>query len=96
MASAEELAALRQCEGCEHRIPNGVTELRNILLAMSDHLVAEHPSSGGSEGGGAKSNDAISQLEEGIYEIQWSAWQARFDRFTLACKLSDKAIENCV
>ena len=98
MASAEELAALRQCEkdGCEHRIPNGVTNLRDILLAMSNHLAAVHPSSGGSEGGGAKSNAAIPQLEEGISEIQWSAWRARFDRWTLACKLSDKAVENCV
>ena len=34
MASAEELAALRPCEKdvCEHRIPNGVTNLRDILL----------------------------------------------------------------
>ena len=98
MASAEELAALRQCEkdGCEHRIPNGVTNLRDILLAMSNHLAAVHPSSGGSEGGGAKSNAAIPQLEEGISEIQWSAWRARFDRWTLACKLSDKAVENRV
>ena len=69
MASAEEIAALRQCEGREHRIPNGVTDLQNILLAMSDNLFAVHPSSGGSEGGGAKSNAAISQLEEEIYEI---------------------------
>ena len=97
MASAEELAALRQCEkdGCEHRIPNGVTNLRDILMAMSNHLAAVHPSSGGSEGGGGeKSNAAIPQLEEGISEIQWSAWRARFDRWTLACKLSDKAVEN--
>ena len=42
MASAEELAALRQCEkdGCEHKILNGVTNLRDILLAMSNHLAA--------------------------------------------------------
>ena len=43
MASAEELAALRQCEkdGFEHRIPNGVTNLRDILLAMSNPLVED-------------------------------------------------------
>ena len=85
MASAE-LAALRQCEkeGCEHRIPNRVTDLKNILLAMSNHLVAVHPFSTGSEGGGAKSYAAIPQLKEGISEIQWSAWRARFDRWALA------------
>ena len=58
-----------------------MTNLQDILMAMSNHLAAVHPSSGGSEGGGgAKSNAAIPQLEEGISEIQWSAWRARFDR----------------
>ena len=45
-------------KGCEHRIPNGVRDLQNILLAMSNHLAAVHPYIG-SEGGGAKSNAAI-------------------------------------
>ena len=82
MASEAELAALRPCEkeGC----------------AMSNHLAAAHPSNRGSEGGGAKGNAAIPQLEEGTSEIQWSAWQVRFDRWALASKLSDKAIENWV
>jgi len=99
MASEVELAALRLCEkdGCQHQIPNGVTNLRDILMAMSNHLAAVHPSSGGSEGGGgAKSNAAIPQLEENISEIQWTAWRNRFDRWALACKLSDKAVENRV
>ena len=33
-------------------------------------------------------------LEEGLSEIAWSAWLARSDRWALACKLSDKNIEN--
>ena len=98
MATKQELAALRQCEKqrCDHKITNSLTNVRYILLAMSKHLAAVHPMSGGSEGGGVKSNVAISQLEEGISEIAWSAWRARFDRWALACKLSDKAIENHV
>ena len=83
MASEEELTALRLCEkdGCQHKIPNGVTNLRDILMAMSNHLAAVHPSSGGSEGGGgAKSNAAIPQLEENISEIELTAWRNRFDR----------------
>ena len=65
MASAEELAALRRCEqeGCEHRITNGLTDVQNILLAMSNHLAAVHPFSGRSEGGGEKSNPEIPQLD---------------------------------
>ena len=52
MASEDELKALRKCEkeGCEHKIPNGVKELKDILMAMSNHLAAVHPASGGSEG----------------------------------------------
>ena len=54
---------------CEHGIPNGVTDLQNILLAMSNHLAVVHPSSRGSEGGGAKSNAAISQVEKEFLEF---------------------------
>ena len=99
MAPEDELKALRKCEkeACEHNIPNGVKDLKDILMAMANHLAAVHPASGGSEGGGGgKSNAPIPQLEENITEIQWSAWRNRFDRWALACKLSDKAVENRV
>ena len=68
------------------------------LLAMSNHLAAMHPALGGSEGGGggSKSTAAIPMLEEGITETAWAAWRARFDRWAVACKLSDKKIENRV
>ena len=52
---------------------------------------------GGGEGGGAggaKSNAAIPALEEECNEIQWSAWCARFERWQLACKITDKQVEN--
>ena len=52
--SASELAALRICEraGCGYTIPNGITDLGQILLAMQNHAMLGHPVSGGSEGGG--------------------------------------------
>ena len=27
-------------------------------------------------------------------EVQWSAWTSRFERWQLACKISDKAVKN--
>jgi hypothetical protein len=48
----------------------------------------------GGGAGGAKSNAAIPALEEECNEIQWSAWCARFERWQLACKISDKQVEN--
>jgi len=53
MATEDELKALRLCEkeDCEHKIPNGVKDLKDILMAMANHLAAVHPASGGSEGG---------------------------------------------
>ena len=44
--------------------------------------------------GGAKSNAAIPVLEEECNQIQWAAWCARFKRWQLACKISDKQVEN--
>ena len=83
---------------CEYKVTNGLTVVKDILMAMSNHLAAMHPASGGSEGGGggSKSNAAIPMLEEGITEMPWAAWRARFDRWAVACKLSDKNIENRV
>ena len=71
---AAELALLRLCEkpSCEWKVTNGLTDVKDILLAMSNHLAAIHPalSLGGSEGegGGRKSIAAIPMLEEGITE----------------------------
>ena len=93
-----ELAALRVCEreGCGHRVPNGITDLGQILLAMQTHALIGHPAGAGSSegGGGAKSNAPIPQLEEQITEIQWTAWKNRFERWQASCKISDKAVEN--
>ena len=33
-------------------------------------------------------------LDEDVTEVQWSAWLARFERWQLSCKISDKAVEN--
>ena len=99
MASEDELIALRKCErdDCEYKTPNGGKDLKDILMAMANHLAAINPASGGSEGGGGgKSNASIPQLEENISEISWSAWRNRFDRWQLSCKISDKAVENRV
>ena len=92
MASKDELKALRKCEreDCDYKIPNGVKDLKDILMAMANHLAAIHPASGGSEGGGGgggKSNAPIPQLEENISEISWSAWRNRFDRWQLSTGL---------
>ena len=95
-----ELVLLRLCKkpDCEYKVTNWLTDVKDILLAMSNHLAAIHPALGGSEGGGggSKSTAAIPMLEEGITETAWVAWRARFYRWAVACKLSDKNIENRV
>ena len=70
---------------------NGKCVVWQILLAMSNHLAAMHPSSDGSEGGGggSKSTSAITMLEEGISEMAWAAWRAKFDRWAVARKFTD-------
>ena len=35
-------------------------------------------------------------LEESFTETQWAAWKDRFDHYCVACKVSDKNIENHV
>ena len=100
MASVVELATLRICErdDCDFQVLNGVTDLKDIVMAVANHLAAIHPASGGSEGGGGggggKSNAPIPQLDEDITEVQWSAWKSRFERWQLSYKISDKAVEN--
>ena len=92
MASPADLATLRVCEraDCEFKVLNGITDLKDILMAMSKHIAAIHLASGGSEGGGggaggAKSNAPIPPLDEDITEVQWSAWKSRFERWQLSC-----------
>ena len=91
-----DLAVIRLCErmDCTFSVNNAVTELKDILQAMSKHILSMHPVSGSSDGrggaGGAKSNTAIPALEEECNQIQWTAWCARFERWQLACKISDK------
>ena len=84
MADPADLATLRLCErtDCNFAVINGITELKDILLAMSNHIASMHPVSGGAEGGGAgggaKSNAPIPTLDEDVTEVQWSAWVSRF------------------
>ena len=76
---------------------NALVEAKDILQAMTNHLLAVHPVSGGDEGGGAggsKSNAAIPSLDEECSQIQYAAWVARFERWQLACRISDKQVEN--
>ena len=100
MADPADLATLRLCErtDCNFAVINGITELKDIPLAMSNHIASMHPASGGAEGGGAgggaKSNAPIPTLDEDVTEVQWSAWKSRFERWQLSCKISDKAVEN--
>ena len=68
--NAGDLAALRICEraGCGYTIPNGITDLGQILLAMQNHAMIGHPVSGGSEEGGGKvecSNTTIGRTDYG-------------------------------
>ena len=102
MATEAQLAQLRVCERteCTFAVMNAITELKDILMAMSNHIASMHPAgAGGGEGGGAggaKSNAPIPTLEADVSEVQWSAWLSRFERWQLSCKISDKAAENCV
>ena len=85
MADPADLATLRLCEraDCEFAVLNAITDQKDILLAMSNHIGLMHPAAGGSEGGGAggaKSNAPIPTLDEDVTEAQWSAWKSRFER----------------
>ena len=93
MANEAGLAVLRECkrDDCDYKVPNGVADLKDILMAMTIH-----PASGGGVGGGGgggKSNAPIPQLEENISEVSWTSWWNRFERWQLSCKISDKAAE---
>ena len=89
------LAVIRLCErsDCDYLVNDGIAELKDILQAMSNHILSMHrAAAGGGEGGGAggaKNNAAIPALDEDCNEIQWFAWCARFERWQLACKISD-------
>ena len=95
-----DLAAIRLCEknDCTFIVNNALVEVKDILQAMTNHLWAVHPASGscdrGGGAGGSKRNAAIPALEEKCSQIQWAAWVARFKRWQLACKISDKQVEN--
>ena len=53
---AADLARLRLCErtDCTYVVHNGITDLKDILMAMSNHIASMHPAAGGSEGGGRR------------------------------------------
>ena len=96
------LAVIRLCERLDYKfvVNNAVQDNKDILQAMSNHILSMHPVSGSSGGGGgggaggAKSNATIPALEEECNQIQWSAWCARFERWQLARKISDKQVES--
>ena len=73
MADPAYLATLRLCEraDCEFTVLNAITDLKDILLAMSNHIASKHPAADGSEGGGAggaKSNAPIPTLDTDVTE----------------------------
>ena len=96
--AAGAFAAIRLCEreGCEFKVHNTLVEAKDILQSMTNHLLAVHPVSGGDGGGGgaSKSTAAIPSLDKECSAIQYAAWVARFERWQLACRISDKAVEN--
>ena len=53
MATQADLATLRICERTDgtFAVLNGITYLKDILMAMSNHIASMHPAAGGSEGG---------------------------------------------
>ena len=95
-----DLRSIRNCErpDCTFHVNNGVTKVSDILQAMTNHLLAVHSVSGGDGGGGgsggSKSNAAIPALDEECSLMQYAAWVARFERWQLACKITDKQVEN--
>ena len=52
-ATQADLATLRICErtDCTFAVLDGIKELKDILMAMSNHIASMHPAAGGSEGG---------------------------------------------
>ena len=69
-----DLAAIRLCErsDCTFSVNNALVEVKDILQAMTNHLLAVHPgnSDGGGGAGRSKSNVAIPALEEECSQIQ--------------------------
>ena len=97
--SANKLAELRKCEaeGCEYKVPNGITDITQIIGVLNNHILASHPVVQKSAGGGSvKLNATLPILEEGISETQYQAWLCRFERYCTSCKLSDDEIKNHV
>ena len=48
-----DLAVIRLCErtDCNFVVNNAIQDLKDILLAMSNHILSMHPVAGSSEGG---------------------------------------------
>ena len=49
-----DLAVIRLCErtDCNFVVNNAIQDLKDILLAMSNHIFSMHPVAGSREGGG--------------------------------------------
>ena len=94
--SATELAQLRRCEAveCEYKVPNGITDITQIIGVLNNHILASHPVVQKPAGGGSeKFNATLSILEEVISETQYQAWLYRFERYCVSCKLTDDEIK---
>ena len=75
--SATELAELRRCEAaeCEYKVPNGSTDITQIIGVLNNHILASHPVvQKSAEGGSVKLNATLPILEEGISETQYQVW----------------------
>ena len=98
--SATKLAELRKCEaeGCDYKVPNGITDITQIIGVLNNHILASHPAVQKSAGKrSVKSNATLPLLEEGISETQYQAWLYRFERYCISYKLTDDKIQKlCV
>ena len=54
-----DLAVIRLCErtDCNFVVNNAIQDLKDILLAMSNHILSMHPVAGSSEGGGVEQGE---------------------------------------
>ena len=96
--SAQELVELRKCEaeGCDYKVPNGITDVTQIIGILNNHILGAPIVQKSAAGGSVISNATLPVLEEGISETQYQAWLCRFERYCTSCKLWDDKIKDCV
>ena len=79
---------------CGYSVPNGSTDVDNILGALNKHnLLGGSIEVNRTEGGGtAKSTTTLPMIEESITETQYTAWLHCFSRYSISCELLYKDI----